>query len=59
MRIFPKKIGEIMIGEQLSEVVKTKNGQYPVGSLVLSKAGWTSHYVSNGVNIPLQWIRYI
>ena len=37
-----------MFGEQLSRVIKTKNGAYPVGTLVLSKAGWQSHYISNG-----------
>lgn len=37
-----------MFGEQLSRVVKSKNGAYPVGSLVLSMAGWRSHYVSKG-----------
>jgi NADPH-dependent curcumin reductase CurA len=37
-----------MFGEQLSRVIKTKNGEYPLGTLVLSKAGWRSHYISKG-----------
>ena len=37
-----------MMGEQLSEVIKTRNGEYPLGTLVLCKAGWVSHYISNG-----------
>lgn len=38
----------IMFGEQLSRVIKTKNGKFPLGTLVLSMAGWQSHYISNG-----------
>ena len=37
-----------MFGGQLSRVIKTKNGEYPLGTLVLSNAGWRSHYISNG-----------
>lgn len=48
MRVFPHGEGKIMMGEQLSEVIKTRNGQYPLGTLVLSKAGWVSHYISTG-----------
>lgn len=48
MRVFPQKEGAVMMGEQLSEVIKTRNGQYPLGTLVLCKAGWVSHYISNG-----------
>lgn len=37
-----------MFGEQVSRVIKTRNGEYPLGTVVLSKAGWRSHYISNG-----------
>ena len=29
-------------------VIKTRNGEFPVGTLVLSNAGWRSHYISDG-----------
>jgi len=51
MRIFPTPVGQVMFGEQLSEVLKSKNGKYPVGSLVMSKAGWQSHYISDGTEV--------
>jgi len=51
MRVFPATVGKAMIGEQLSEVIKTRNGKYPLGTLVLSKAGWISHYISTGENL--------
>jgi len=35
-----------MFGEQLSRVIKTRNGEFPLGTLVLSHAGWISHYIS-------------
>ena len=37
-----------MFGEQLSKVIKTRNGEFPLGTLVLSHAGWVSHYISDG-----------
>ena len=51
MRVFPAELGKPMIGEQLSRVIKTRNGQFPLETLVLSKAGWTSHYISNGQDL--------
>lgn len=48
MRVFPNSDNAVMLGEQLSEVIKTRNGQYPLGTLVLSQAGWQSHYISTG-----------
>ena len=32
-------------------VIATKNGEYPVGTLVLSYAGWRSHFISDGTNL--------
>lgn len=48
MRMFGTNEGETMTGEHLAEVIKTKSGEFPLGTLVLSKAGWVSHYVSKG-----------
>jgi prostaglandin reductase 1 len=32
-------------------VIKSRNGKFPVGTLVLSHSGWRSHYISNGNNL--------
>lgn len=29
-------------------MIKTKNGEFPLGTLVLASAGWQSHYISTG-----------
>ena len=29
----------------------TKNGEFPVGTLVLAKCGWRSHFISNGSDL--------
>ncbi|CAF0752987.1 unnamed protein product [Brachionus calyciflorus] len=48
MRVWGKKEGQVMIGEQLSEVIHSRNGKFPIGALVLSKAGWVTHFISKG-----------
>lgn len=37
-----------IIGEEcgLIRVIKTRNGQYPLGTLVLTFCGWRTHYLS-------------
>jgi NADPH-dependent curcumin reductase CurA len=57
MRVEAGKLGETMVGEQLCEVISTRNGQFPLGSLLLSKAGWTSHFISSTGN-DLEWIQF-
>ena len=37
-----------MFGEQLARVIKTRNGEFPLGTVVLAHAGWQSHFISNG-----------
>lgn len=32
----------------ICRVIKTRNGEFPLGTLVLSKAGWQSRYISKG-----------
>ena len=54
MRPYSKRFNPpfVMIGEQVSRVIKSRNGEYPVGTIVLSKAGWRSHYISpNGIGL--------
>lgn len=37
-------------------VIKTKNGKYPIGSLLLNNKGWRSHFISDGSD--LNWIQF-
>ncbi|CAF4450381.1 unnamed protein product, partial [Adineta steineri] len=48
MRIYGDPIGEhkTMVGEALLKVIKTRNGEFPLGTLVLANSGWRSHYLS-------------
>lgn len=41
----------VMIGEQLAKVIKTRNGEFPLGTLVLANVGWRSHFISKGDNL--------
>lgn len=51
MRVFSETEGEPVIGEQLCEVVKSKNDSFPYGALLLAKVGWQSHFISKGENL--------
>ncbi|CAF3981717.1 unnamed protein product [Adineta steineri] len=48
MRIYGDPIGEhkTMVGEACLKVIKTRNGEFPLGTLVLANSGWRSHYLS-------------
>jgi len=45
MRLFEKKVGDIMLGEVVAEVVATKSTKYSVGDKVLAKPGWCTHAI--------------
>jgi NADPH-dependent curcumin reductase CurA len=40
-----------MIGEQVGKVIQTRNGEFPLGTVVTHHGGWRSHYVSNGKDL--------
>src|SRR5580704_2860702 len=44
----PVGIGEVMEGGTVSEVVASNNDKYHKGDIVLSRAGWQTHMVSDG-----------
>jgi len=44
----PVGIGEVMEGGTVSEVVASNSDKYRVGDIVLSRAGWQTHMVSDG-----------
>jgi len=50
MRLFEKKIGDVMLGEVLGEVLASKSKHYNVGDKVLAKPGWRTHAVVNGLD---------
>ncbi|KAJ8000583.1 hypothetical protein DPEC_G00181890 [Dallia pectoralis] len=42
------KEGDVMIGEQVAKVIKSRHPSFPVGCHVTSKCGWRSHWVCGG-----------
>ncbi|KAK0064185.1 prostaglandin reductase 1-like [Biomphalaria glabrata] len=40
MRVFPKRVDDTPIGQQVARVTESKNAAYPVGKLVLAMVGW-------------------
>ncbi|XP_040273195.1 prostaglandin reductase 1-like [Bufo bufo] len=56
------KEGDIMIGAQVGRVLESNDTAFPVGSHVLSDAGWTTHSVTQGKDLtPLlpNWPKHI
>ncbi|ETR74831.1 2-alkenal reductase [Afipia sp. P52-10] len=44
----PVQIDQVMEGGTVSEVVASNNPDFKVGDVVLSRAGWQTHFVSDG-----------
>ncbi|XP_048359162.1 prostaglandin reductase 1-like [Sphaerodactylus townsendi] len=54
MRAYSKRMmkeGDIMLGSQVARVMDSKNSAFPVGTFVVSAAGWTTRFVSNGKDL--------
>jgi len=47
----PVGIDEVMEAGTVSEVVASNNGKYQKGDIVLGRAGWQTHMVSNGAGL--------
>ena len=47
----PVQIGEVMEGGTISEVVASNNAEFKPGDIVLSRAGWQTHAVSDGLGL--------
>jgi len=47
MRIYMAQFpaGSTMIGQQAARVIKTRNGEYPLGTVCLVSCGWQSHFI--------------
>ncbi|XP_077201403.1 prostaglandin reductase 1 [Paroedura picta] len=50
MRIYQKEKG-LMKGSQVARVLESKDPAYPVGTLVVANAGWTTRFVSSGKDL--------
>uniref|UniRef100_A0A8D2DCN0 Prostaglandin reductase 1 n=1 Tax=Sciurus vulgaris TaxID=55149 RepID=A0A8D2DCN0_SCIVU len=60
MRVVSKKLkeGDVMMGEQVARVVESKNSAFPIGTIVVTFSGWTSHSISDGKRLeklPAEW----
>uniref|UniRef100_A0ACB8ERE9 Uncharacterized protein n=1 Tax=Sphaerodactylus townsendi TaxID=933632 RepID=A0ACB8ERE9_9SAUR len=54
MRAYSKRMmkeGDIMLGSQVARVAESKNSEFPVGTFVVSAAGWITYFVSNGKDL--------
>jgi NADPH-dependent curcumin reductase CurA len=47
----PVQIGEVMEGGTISEVIASNNAVFQKGDIVLSRAGWQTHAVSDGLGL--------
>ncbi len=47
----PVGIGEVMEGGTVSEVVASNNDRFACGDIVLGRAGWQTHALSNGAGL--------
>jgi NADPH-dependent curcumin reductase CurA len=46
--VAPTQIGDVMPGSAISEVVESNNQQFPVGTMVIGRTGWTEMHISDG-----------
>ncbi|XP_071487605.1 prostaglandin reductase 1-like [Diadema antillarum] len=53
MRVWGIKEGELMVGEQIAKVVKSKDPNVPEGSIVQAQTGWTSGSVAKGKDVTI------
>ncbi|CAF0885126.1 unnamed protein product [Adineta steineri] len=49
MRLHGELLGKhkTMFGDACAKVIKTRNGKFPLGTLVKSYSGWRTHFVSS------------
>lgn len=45
------KLGDVMVGETISEVVESRNPKFKAGDAVTSYAGWQQYAISDGKNL--------
>lgn len=47
------KIGDVMVGETVSEVTESKNPKFKIGDTVTAYAGWQQYALSDGKNLRI------
>ena len=45
------KIGDVMVGETVSEVTESRNAKFKIGDTVAAYAGWQQYAISDGKNL--------
>ncbi|XP_072171789.1 prostaglandin reductase 1-like [Diadema setosum] len=53
MRVWPIKVDDVMVGEQVAKVVKSKDPKVPEGSIVQAQTGWTSGSIAKGNDVTI------
>jgi NADPH-dependent curcumin reductase CurA len=53
------QIGEVMVGETISEVVESKNPKFQPGDTVSARAGWQSYALSDGTGVRKVDVRHV
>ena len=51
--VAPMEIGEVMRGMGVAEVFDSRNGRWPVGTMVCGMTGWREQFVSDGTELDL------
>ncbi|XP_072260521.1 prostaglandin reductase 1-like isoform X1 [Pyxicephalus adspersus] len=52
------KDGDVMMGTQVARVMESKNPAFSVGDYYVARAGWTTHFISDGKELralPSNW----
>jgi NADPH-dependent curcumin reductase len=47
----PIRVGEVMAGESVSEVIASEHSAYATGDMVLASTGWRTHAASDGTGL--------
>ncbi|XP_063908014.1 prostaglandin reductase 1-like [Zophobas morio] len=48
-RVYPPKVGQTMLSEQVAKVIESQNNDFPVGSSVVGEWGWRTHTIAKDV----------
>ena len=49
--VAPMAIGDVMRGSAITEVIESKDGKFPVGTLLAGSTGWSEHVVHTGAGL--------
>ncbi len=49
--VAPMAIGDVMRGSAITEVIESKDGKFPAGTLLAGSTGWSEHLVHTGASL--------